>query len=211
MEWSDARWSPGQPDDRSTLNYTVTVLNPNGTKGETRTTRGTSIDFSSAMRYRSKEVRFRVVATGTISIDGHKYEIHADSIEGARLYVPSYDYVLERGTSWDDRLPGYCNIKLDLRRGRDYGVEVIYNRDTYDWYRVDLYDSEGKKLSVSGTRRQGSGSSREYHQRYEGTADISPGVYTAVARELNPSRRKTFAFVIDSQGTYAIEVGGFWC
>ena len=96
VEWTNSKWSPGQPDDRSSLNYKVTVLNPNGTKGENRTTRGTSIDFSGAMRYRSKEVRFRVEAIGTISIDGHKYEVHADSIEGAPLYVPSYDYVLQR-------------------------------------------------------------------------------------------------------------------
>ena len=211
VDWTGAKWSPGRPDDQTSVMYEVTVLNPNSTKGESRTTRGTSIDFSSATRYKSREVRFRVEAVGTIQIDGHNYEIRAEPVEGAPIYVPSYDYVLETGTSWDERLPGYCDIRLSLRRGRHYEVEVVYSGDTYEWYRVDLYDFEGKKLDISSTRRQGSGSSRKYHQRYEGTFTFGPGVYTAVARELNPSRRKTFLFVLDAQGFYSVEVGGFWC
>lgn len=211
VEWTGAKWSPGKPDDQNTLSYEVTVINPNGTKGETRTTRGTSIDFRSAARYKSRQVRFRVEAVGTIRIDGHEYEIRASAVEGAPLYVPSYDYVLETGTSWDDNLPGYCDIRLVLKRGREYDIEVVYQGDTYEWYRVDLYDSEGKKLDISSTRRVGSGSSREYHQRYEGTVTLKPGVYTALARELNPSRRKTFAFVLDAQGDYSVQVGGVWC
>ena len=211
VEWTGSRWSPGKPEDRSTLKYEVTVLNPNDTKGETRTTRGTSIDFSSAKRYRSRDVRFRVQAVGTIHIDGHDYEIRATGVDGAPLYVPSYDFVLETGTSWDGNLPGHCDIRLVLKRGRDYEIAVVYQGDTYEWYRVDLYDSEGKKLDVSSTRRVGSGSSREYHQRYEGTVTLKPGVYTALARELNPSRRKTFAFVLDAQGDYSVQVGGVWC
>ena len=211
VEWTGSEWSPGKPDDQNTLTYKVTVLNPNGTKGEMRTTRGTSIDFPSATRYRSREVRFRVEAVGEIRIDGHKYEITAGSVEGAALYVPSYDFVLESGTSWDSDLPGYCYIKLVLRRGRGYDVEVVYERRTYEWYRVDIYDSNGKKLNISSTDRVGSGDSRRYHQRYEGTATFKAGVYTALTRELNPSRRKTFAFVLDAEGDYSVHLGGSGC
>ncbi len=211
VEWTGSKWLPGKPTDQNTLTYEVTVLNPNGTKGETRTTRGTSIDFRSAARYKSRQVSFRVEAIGTIQIDGHEYEIRGGVIEGAPLYVPSYDYVLETGTSWDENLPGYCDIRLVLRRGRGYEIEVVYKRETYEWYRVDLYDSEGKKLDISSTRRVGTDSSREYQQRYEGTVTFKPGVYTALARELNPSRRKTFAFVLDAEGDYSVQVGGFWC
>ena len=211
VEWSASRWSPAQPDDRSRLSYRVTVLNPNNTKGDSRTTRGTSIDFASASRYKGKQIQFRIEAIGNIHIDGHDYEVFGDSIEGASLYVPRYDYILESGTSWDDRLPGYCDIRLTRRSGRNYDIKVVYNGDTYEWYRVDLYDSGGTKLDIASTRRQGSGSSREYHQLYSGTVDFNTGVYTAVAREINPSRRKTFAFVLEATGNYTVEVGGFWC
>ena len=211
VEWTEANWSPGKPGDQSVLSYEVTVINPNGTKGETRTTRGTSIDFRSAARYKSRQVRFRVEAVGTIRIDGHEYKIRGGQVEGAPLYVPSYDYVLESGNTWDTDLPGFCDIKLVLRRGRGYGLEVVYEGRTYEWYRVDLYDSNGKKLDISATNRVGSGDSRRYYQRYEGTVSFSAGVYTALTRELNPSRRKTFAFVLDAEGDYAVHLGGWGC
>ena len=115
--------------------------------------------------------------------------------------APRYDAWLDRGTSWNSSLPGYCNIKITFSRGNTYGLNVIYEGRTYQWYRVDVYGPDGKKLKVSSTGA---------YQRYS-DADIVGGTYVARTRELNPSRRKSFGFAIDSRGRYSVRLGGSGC
>lgn len=115
--------------------------------------------------------------------------------------APRYDAWLDRGTSWNSSLPGYCDIKITYSRASSYGLSVIYEGRTYDWYRVDVFGPDGKKLKVS---RSGT------EQRYQ-NSNIVSGIYVARTRELNPSRRKSFGFAIDSLGWYSIRLGGSGC
>ncbi len=116
-------------------------------------------------------------------------------------YVPFYDYRLVEGNSWDSRLPGWCDIQLNFRRASSYSLRVLYEGRTYQWYRVDIIDPEGKRLNIA---------TRGKNQRYS-SDDIVAGLYTAKTRELNPSRQKSFGFVIDTPGSYTIRLGGSGC
>lgn len=115
--------------------------------------------------------------------------------------APRYDAWLERGTSWNDILPGYCDIRITFSRGNTYGLNVVYEGRTYSWYRVDVYGPDGRKLKASS-----SGATQRYSD-----SDIVSGIYVARTRELNPSRRKSFGFAIDSRGRYSIRLGGSGC
>lgn len=115
--------------------------------------------------------------------------------------APRYDTWLDRGTSWNSSLPGYCKIKFTFSRGNTYGLTVIYEGRTYNWYRVDVYGPDGKKLKVSSSGA---------YQRYS-DSDIVSGIYVARTRELSPARRKSFGFAIDSRGRYSIRLGGSGC
>lgn len=154
-------------------------------------------------------MRFRVEAAAEISIDGHTYQFHSKAAEGAALYVPSYDYMLERDET-DSRLPGYCSIALALSRGRGYDLSVAYYGRTYQWYRVDVFGPDGKELDIYDTRLSGSGDSRANYQRYSDTT-FKPGLYTARTVELDPRRTKTFAFLLDEEGDYFLQIGGWGC
>ena len=116
-------------------------------------------------------------------------------------YVPRYDAWLYRGRSWDDSLPGYCDIKITFSRGNTYSLSVDYEGRTYNWYRVDVIDPEGRRLKASSSGK---------NQRYS-NADIGRGVYVAKTRELNPSRQKSFGFSLDNPGRYSIRLGGSGC
>ena len=209
VEWQAPRWSPRKPSDPTRISYKVTLLRSNSARGETKNTSGTSIPFNLKKYASNQEIRFQVEAVAEISIDGHKYEIRSQAAEGAALYVPAYDYLLERDYM-DSRLPGWCRIGLFLNRGRGYDLAVAYTGRTYDWYRVDVFGPDGKKLAIYSTRPSGSGSSRATYQRYSDIT-LKPGVYTARTRELNPRRIKTFAFVINDQGDYSLRLGGSGC
>ena len=115
--------------------------------------------------------------------------------------APRYDAWLDRGASWNSSLPGYCDIKITFSRGNTYGLNVIYEGRTYNWYRVDVYGPDGNKLKVSSSGA---------YQRYS-DSDIVSGIYVARTRELNPARRKSFGFAIDSRGRYSIRLGGSGC
>lgn len=118
-----------------------------------------------------------------------------------REYVPNYDAWLDRGKSWDDRLPGWCDIRISYSRGSTYALSVLYEGKTYEWYRVTIIDPDGKTLRASRAGK---------NQRYE-NADIVEGTYVAETRELNPSRRKSFGFMLNSPGTYILRLGGSGC
>ena len=209
VEWQAPRWSPRKPSDLTRISYKVTLLRSNSARDETKNTSRTSILFNLKKYASNQEIRFQVEAVAEIHIDGHKYEIRGNAAEGAALYVPAYDYMLEQDYM-DSRLPGYCRIGLFLNRGRGYDLAVAYTGRTYDWYRVDVFGPDGGNLDIYSTRPSGSGSSRTTYQRY---SDITfkPGVYTARTRELNPRRTKTFAFVINDQGNYSLRLGGSGC
>ena len=115
--------------------------------------------------------------------------------------APRYDAWLNSGTAWNSSLPGYCDIKITFSRGNAYGLNVTYEGRTYNWYRVDVYGPDGNKLTPSS-----SGSYQTYT-----APDIVSGIYVARTRELNPARRKSFGFAIDSLGRYSIRLGGSGC
>ena len=209
VEWQAPRWRPRKPSDPTRISYKVTLLRSNSARGETKNTSGTSIPFNLKKYASNQEILFQVEAVAEISINGHKYEIRSQATEGAALYVPSYDYLLERDYM-DSRLPGWCRIGLFLNRGRGYDLAVAYTGRTYDWYRVDVFGPDGKKLTIYSTRPSGSGSSRATYQHYSDIT-LKPGVYTARIRELDPRRIKTFAFVINDQGDYSLRLGGSGC
>lgn len=209
VEWQAPRWIPRKPSDPTRISYKVTVLRRNSARGETKNTSRTSVTFDLKKHASNQQIRFQVEAVAEIRIDGHKYEIRSQVAEGAALYVPRYDYMLERD-DMDSRLPGYCDIGYSLNRGRGYDLAVAYYSRTYDWYRVDVFGPDGRELDIYATRLGGSGDSRANYQRY---SDITfkPGVYTARTRELDPFRINTFAFVIDNQGDYSLRLGGSGC
>jgi len=123
------------------------------------------------------------------------------TVRPTRQYVSKYDAWLDSGTSWDGRLPGYCDIKLVYSRRSDFDLEVIYEGRTYEWYRVEITDPDGKRLAAS---------SRGKYQSYS-NSQIEPGLYTVRTREINPSRQKTFGFLVDTPGRYSIRLGGSGC
>ena len=194
VKWQAPGWSPRKPSDPTRISYKVTLLRSNSARGETKNTSRTSATFNLKKYASNQEIRFQVEAVAEISIDGHKYEILSEAAEGAALYVPAYDYLLERD-HMDSRLPGWCRIGLFLNRGRGYDLAVAYTGRTYDWYRVDVFGPDGKKLNIYRTRLSG----------------LKPGVYTTRTTELDPRRVKTFAFVLDTQGSYTLRLGGSGC
>lgn len=209
VEWALSRWRPRTPSEPITISYKVTLLDSGSSRNETKTTRGTSVTFTNVKKYASKRIRFRVEAEATLRIDGHNYEFRSKPAEGGSLYVPRYDYMLELDES-DSRLPGYCTISFKFNRGRNYDLTVGYYGRTYEWYRVDIFGPDGKELDIYSTRLGGSGDSRAQYQRYSDTT-FRPGVYTAKTIELDPRRSKTFAFVIEDEGDYWIQIGGWGC
>ena len=209
VEWQASRWSPRKPSDPTSISYKVTVLRRNSARGQTKNTSRTSATFNLKQYASNQEIRFQVEAVAEISIDGHKYEIRSNAANGAALYVPSYDYMLERD-DMDSRLPGYCDIGYSLNRGRGYDLAVAYYGRTYDWYRVDVFGPDGKELDIYATRLGGSGDSRANYQRYSDTT-FKSGLYTARATELDPRRIKTFAFLLDEEGDYFLQIGGWGC
>ena len=192
--WQAPDWSPRKPSDPTRVSYKVTVLHRNSARVETKNTNGTSAFFNLKKYASNQEIRFQVEAVAEISIDGHKYEIRSEAIEGAALYVPIYDYYLGKN-HMDRRLPGWCDIGLFIYRSSGYDLSVAYTGRTYDWYRVDVFGPDGKKLNIHRTRLSG----------------LKPGVYTARTTELDPRRIKTFAFVLDTQGSYTLRLGGSGC
>lgn len=213
VEWQAPGWIPSKPSDLTRISYKVTLLRRNSARGETKNTSRTSILFNLKKYASNQEIRFQVEAVAEIHIDGHKYEIRSEAAEGAALYMPAYDYLLERNYM-DSRLPGHCRIGLFIDRGsgheRGYDLAVAYTGRTYDWYRVDVFGPDGKELDISSTELSGSGNSRATYQRYLDTI-FKPGVYTARTKELDPRRIKIFAFVLDTQGDYALRLGGSGC
>ena len=209
VEWQAPRWSPRKPSDPTRISYKVTLLRSNSARGEFKNASRTSALFNLKKYASNQQIRFQVAAVAEISIDGHKYAIRSQATEGAALYVPAYDYLLERDYM-DSRLPGWCRIGLFFHRGRDYDLAVAYTGRTYDWYRVDVFGPDGGRLAIYSTRPSGSGSSRATYQRYSDIT-LKPGVYTARTRELDPRRIKTFAFVINDQGDYSLRLGGSGC
>ena len=209
VEWQAPRWSPRKPSDLTRISYKVTALRRNSARSETRNISRTSATFNLKQYASNQEIRFQVEAVAEIRIDGHKYEIRSNAANGAALYVPSYDYMLERD-DMDSRLPGYCDIGYSLNRGRGYDLAVAYYGRTYQWYRVDVFGPDGKELDISATRLSGSGDSRANYQRYSDTT-FKPGLYTARATELDPRRIKTFAFLLDEEGDYFLQIGGWGC
>ena len=209
VEWQAPRWSPRKPSDPTRISYKVTALCRNSARDETKSTDRTSVPFNLKKCASNQQIRFQVEAVAEIRIDGHKYEIRSQAAEGAALYVPAYDYMLERDET-DSRLPGYCSIGYSLNRGRGYDLAVAYYGRTYEWYVVDVFGPDGRELDIYATRLGGSGDSRAYYQRYSDIT-LKPGVYTARIRELDPRRIKTFAFVINDQGDYSLRLGGSGC
>lgn len=209
VEWTGVSWRPSKPSDPVRISYKVTLLDPNSSRNETRTARSTSASFSNVKRFSTKRLRFRVEAIATLTIDGHNYEIRSQPKEGGNLQIPKYDFMLKQDET-DSRLPGYCSISFSLNRGRDYGFTVGYYGRTYEWYRVDVFGPDGRELDISSTRLSGSGDSRAQYQRYSDT-NFRPGVYTARTTELDPRRVKTFAFVIEDEGDYWLQIGGWGC
>ncbi len=204
VEWQEPRWRPRKPTNSSAISYEVTILG----SSKSRTSR-TAITFTNLKKYANKRLRFRVEASAEISIDGHTYQFRSQAAEGAALYVPRYDYMLERD-DMDSRLPGYCDIGYSLNRGRGYDLAVAYYGRTYDWYRVDVFGPDGRELDIYATRLGGSGDSRANYQRYSDTT-FKRGLYTARATELDPRRIKTFAFLLDDEGDYFLQIGGWGC
>ncbi len=211
VKWQAPRWSPRKPSDPTRISYKVSLLRSNSARGETKNTSGTSTTFNLKKHASNQEIRFQVEAVAEISIDVHKYEIRSIAANGAALYVPAYDYMLERDET-DSRLPGYCSISLALSRGRGYDLAVAYYGRTYQWYRVDVFGPDGKELDIYATRLSGSGDSRANYQRYSDTT-FKPGLYTARTVELDPRRTKTFAFLLDEdeEGDYFLQIGGWGC
>ena len=211
VKWQAPRWSPRKPSDPTRISYKVSLLRSNSARGETKNTSGTSTTFNLKKHASNQQIRFQVEAVAEISIDGHKYEIRSIAANGAALYVPAYDYMLERDET-DSRLPGYCSISLALSRGRGYDLAVAYYGRTYQWYRVDVFGPDGKELDIYATRLSGSGDSRANYQRYSDTT-FKPGLYTARTVELDPRRTKTFAFLLDEdeEGDYFLQIGGWGC
>ncbi len=208
VEWAASRWRPRTPSEPTTISYKVTLLDSGSSRNETKTTRGTSVTFTSVKKYASKSIRFRVEATVTMRIDGHTYDFRSKPAEGGSLYVPKYDYMMELDET-DSRLPGYCSIGLFLNRGRGYDFNVAYFGNTYKWYRVDVFGPDGRELDISSTRSTVLGDKANV-QRYANTT-FKPGIYTARTTELDPRRAKTFAFVIENQGDYSLQIGGWGC
>ena len=207
VEWQEPRWRPRKPSNASAISYEVTILDPTGNSKRQISRR--AITFTNLKKYANKRLRFRVEAVAEIRIDGHTYQFRSQAAEGAGLYVPAYDYMLERDET-DSRLPGYCNISLALSRGRGYDLAVAYYGRTYQWYRVDVFGPDGEELDIYATRLSGSGDSRANYQRYSDTT-FKPGLYTARAVELDPRRSKTFAFLLDEEGDYFLQIGGWGC
>ncbi len=208
VEWSGVTWRPRKPSDPVKISYRVTLLNPSSSRNETKTTSGNSITFSNVKRFASKRLSFQVEAIASLTVDGHKYEIRSQPVEGGNLYIPKYDYMMEQDES-DSRLPGYCSIGLFLNRGSGYDFNVAYFGNTYKWYRVDVFGPDGRELNISSTRSTVLGDKANV-QRYANTT-FKPGVYTARATELDPRRVKTFAFVIEERGDYSLQIGGWGC
>ncbi len=129
--------------------------------------------------------------------------------EGASIYVPKHDYMLERD-DMDSRLPGYCSIGYSLNRGRGYDLTVAYYGRTREWYTVDVFGPDGRELDIYSTKLSGSGDSRANYQRYSDTT-FKPGIYTARAKEIDTNKHKIFAFVLDDEGDYFVQVGGWGC
>ena len=213
VEWQVPGWIPSKPSDLTRISYKVTLLRSNSARGETKNTSKTSALFNLKKYASNQEIRFQVEAVAEISIDGHKYEIRSQAAEGAALYVPAYDYLLERN-HMDSRLPGHCRIGLFIDQGSGhesgYELEVAYTGRTYDWYRVDVFGPDGKELDIYSTSPADPGSSQATYQRY---LDITfkPGVYTARTKELDLRSIKTFAFVLGAQGDYSLRLGGSGC
>jgi len=199
---------PRKPREAGNISYEVSILSGAGKTEEKKITRGSAMTFN-AKKYANKRLRFRVKAVATLRIDGHEYTFHSKAAEGAALYVPAYDYMLERDET-DSRLPGYCSIALAFNRGRGYDLTVAYYGRTYEWYRVDVFGPDGKELDIYSTRLGGSGDSRAKYQRYSDTT-FKPGLYTARTMELDPRRTKTFAFLLEDEGDYFLQIGGWGC
>ena len=208
VEWAGSTWRPRNPSDATKLSYEVTIIDPNSTRTDSKTTGGTSATFSNVKKYASKRLRFRVQAVATIRIDGHSYEFRSAPAESGSLYVPKYDFMLEQDET-DSRLPGYCSIGLFLNRGRGYDFSVAYFGNTYKWYRVDVFGPDGRELDISSTRSTVLGDKANV-QRYANTT-FKAGIYTARTTELDPRSVKTFAFVIEEQGDYTLQIGGWGC
>ncbi len=206
VSWGRVAWSPREPFDPASILYEVSIAEPGSSRTVKRTTSRTSYTFANVKNYARKTIVFKVEAVATIRIDGHKYEIRSDAVDGASFYVPFYDYLIEDRDKWDNRLQGWCFIRFTLNRGRDHDLSVRYDGSTYEWYRATVYDPEGKQLKISSTRASGSGSSRAYYQRYADTT-FMPGMYTARVREIDPSRTKVFGFVLDDEGDYFLRIG----
>lgn len=206
VNWSRIEWSPREPFDPASVSYEVSIVAPGSTRTLKRSTSRTSYTFANVKNYARKTIGFKVEAVATIRIDGHKYEIRSEAVEGAPFYVPYYDYLIEDRDKWNNNLQGWCYIRFSLNRGRDHDLTVRYDGSTYEWYRATVYDPEGKQLKISSTRASGSGSSRAYYQRYADTA-FRPGIYTVRVREIDPSRTKIFGFVLDDEGDYFLRIG----
>lgn len=206
IDWDDVSWSPREPFDPASISYEVAIVVPGSTRTVKRTTSRTSYTFDNIKSYSRKTISFKVEAVATIRIDGHKYEIRSQAVEGAPFYVPFYEYLIEDRDKWDNNLQGWCYIRFSLNRGRGHDLIVKYDGSTYEWYRVTVYGPDGNQLKISSTRPSGSGSSRAYYQRYADT-QFKPGIYTARVRELDPSRTKTFGFVLDAGGDYFLRIG----
>ena len=205
VAWSESEWRPAIPADEAKITYEVKIVNAAGSSGVRRISSRPYATFSDIERYTSKRIRFRVEAVAELQIGGQRYSIRSKAAEGAELYVPAFDFMLQKGVQ-DSRLPGYCDIKYTFRRGGGYELSVAYNGKTYNWYRVDIIDPDGNLLNISSSRKTGN----VRYQRYSNTL-IEKGLYTARTRELNPSRRKTFAFQIEDEGNHTLTLLGSGC